>query len=306
MMDPTSADNAAPDEPDDSSKEKKRAQQQVPDEDHKHEDTITINSEDKNTALPARPVVHYRSTALEEMGMVTNRDVHAVPAVIAAAATAERIREEYKRKTKLQRSTNGDDDDMDLGVNVGEGGVSKAVRYDRRTKLNRDSAAASRLRKEAYIAALEQQLLLEHKKNTSLKGHLKDERTAHNKLKTQFTAATVNINEEEEQAVDTPIDPAIVQQIFFHQPNFPPADMDGLVSPSKLRVPSTEVEMNMDMGAAPISNLSNLHIAPEDIMQLDLPFAPIPSQFLDNTSPADPHLLIDEMLDHYNSPNHDL
>jgi len=311
MMDPTSADTSAPDEPDDNREKKHQLQGRAGSD--KHENEVDIDKKPIR-ASSSRPVVHYRSTALEEMGMVTNRDVHKVPAVMAAAETAERVREEYKKKLKNENENN-------IDIHIAGGKVSKAVRYDRRTKLNRDSAAASRVRKEAYIAALEQELMKEDTKKKELLATLRDERSAHNKLKKEHAAvsSTCSVKKEEDIVADSAIaepgnggtvgmdnaasiDPEIVDQIFFHQP----------ASHLEFPTPSTDVVMNMgmDMGMV-VGSASNLqrssappmHILPDDLLQLDLPFAPIPSRFLDDTSPQDPNALIDEMLEQY-PPNH--
>lgn len=138
-----------------------------------------------DTSTPSRAIVHYRSSALESvkhtMGILgdrSNSDVMKCPGVIAAAEVAERAREQFKL-SKLPSNSNRN---PILSSGVDGGGIDKAERYDRRTKLNRHSAAASRLRKEAYIQALEQQLLLHDDRNKQLESDLREERASRLKL----------------------------------------------------------------------------------------------------------------------------
>lgn len=239
-------------------------------------------------AIPSRSVVHYKSSALDEIGMLKNRPISEVmncPGVLAASEAAEKVRAEFKRKEKQKR------EEKELPVVEGE--IGKAERYDRRTKLNRQSAAASRIRKEAYIKALEQQLLLHDDKYKELERSLVEEQTAHSKLKqdVQTAASMVSVKEEQleiEAAPQAPIpvleapavnnfpDAAILEQIFTN-PNPP--------------VPSIESSLNL----APIGSPS--HELNADIFAgFNLPFEPIPQSYLENTSPFYPELNIDEML----------
>lgn len=103
--------------------------------------------------LKARPVI-YKSSALERtaptlVAAATPEVVSAAKSIQAANATAERIRVSYKSKK-----------DPDVGDAVdGDDDASNAKKYERRLKMNRQSAAASRVRREAYTKALEAELI---------------------------------------------------------------------------------------------------------------------------------------------------
>lgn len=101
-----------------------------------------------------RPV-RYRSsnleiTAPELVAQASAEAISATRAIQEANAEAERVRENY-RKRRLSEEGNeeieGDDEE------------SNARKYERRLKMNRNSAAASRVRREAYTKALEAQLV---------------------------------------------------------------------------------------------------------------------------------------------------
>lgn len=112
-------------------------------------------------SLPASPGsrrlkprhVIYKSSALERTapGLVaaaTADKVSAARSIQAAVATAEHVRLSYKAtKDAPPPDTVGDDD------------ASNAKKYERRLKMNRHSAAASRVRREAYTKALEAELV---------------------------------------------------------------------------------------------------------------------------------------------------
>lgn len=89
-----------------------------------------------------KPHVVYRSSALSEVdpALVGGRG----RSVREAGLMAERVREEFRR-------SKGEDEPVD------EDGLTNEQKYERRLILNRKSAAASRVRREAYIKALEQQ-----------------------------------------------------------------------------------------------------------------------------------------------------
>jgi len=144
-----------------------------------HVRTVTSNRTHENTFScmattstgDSRSVVHYKSSALDEIGMLKRpaSEVMNCPGVLAAHETAEKVREAFKLKEKEKREA---DMQMNMEANakipVAGGDIDKGARYDRRTKLNRQSAAASRIRKEAYIKALEQQLLIHDDKYKEL------------------------------------------------------------------------------------------------------------------------------------------
>lgn len=93
----------------------------------------------------SRPVV-YRSSALGAVDGILEKGGKG-RFVRRAGGIAERVREMYK----VSKGAEGAEDQ-------GEDGLSKGDKYDRRLVLNRRSAAASRVRREAYMKALEAQL----------------------------------------------------------------------------------------------------------------------------------------------------
>lgn len=103
--------------------------------------------------------VLYRSGALKEVApeLVAPADspeVQNCRAVLLAHAMAERVKTHFKKQILLPVS--------DKGVNKPRPSqAEQARRYDRRLPLNRNSAAATRIRREAYTKALEK-LLYEH------------------------------------------------------------------------------------------------------------------------------------------------
>lgn len=135
-------------------------------------------------------MVNYRSTALAEtapelVSSVDSKDTSRIPAILAANQQAERVREDFKRKGRARRNSAASNKN---GAPLDEE-ADKAGRYDRRLKMNRESAAASRVRREAYIKALEQQLLIEHEKYGSLRAEFDAERAAHSKLRSDVESA---------------------------------------------------------------------------------------------------------------------
>jgi hypothetical protein len=100
----------------------------------------------------ARPVI-YKSTALARTapGLAAGNDaVRASKRVRAASERADAVREAFKA-SRLE----------EVGIPAApteDGDEADAVRHKRRVALNRSSAASSRLRREAYVSALESEL----------------------------------------------------------------------------------------------------------------------------------------------------
>lgn len=140
----------------------------------------------------ARAPVVYHSSALAAtdpalVAKVDEREVAQSPSVRRAAATAEAVRETFKRKGR------GGPAGPTGGVaKPGSGEAAKADRYDRRLEMNRHSAAASRVRREAYIKALENELTLHDRDGDSLKAQLAKERAENEQLRSILTARSMN------------------------------------------------------------------------------------------------------------------
>lgn len=105
--------------------------------------------------LKPRPVI-YKSTnlALAAPDLVAStapQHVSAVRSIQNASETAERVRNSFRSRKQTGQQ---------LGeAIVGSDDESNAKKYERRLKMNRESAAASRVRREAYTKALEAELV---------------------------------------------------------------------------------------------------------------------------------------------------
>ncbi len=153
----------------------------------------TTEGDERKRTTHTHNMVNYRSTALAEtapdlVSSVDSKDVSRIPAILAANQAAERVREEFKKKTSRSRRSSAANKN---GAGPLDEEADKAGRYDRRLKMNRQSAAASRVRREAYIKALEQQLLLEHERFSTLRAEFDAERAAHSKLRSDVESARV-------------------------------------------------------------------------------------------------------------------
>jgi bZIP transcription factor len=107
------------------------------------------NASDKERCRAPRPVL-YKSSALAATAPSLAFKRYDSTHIAAAAAEADEVREKFKSE-QLEAA----------GVAEVEGESEEAAcakKYVRRLLLNRHSAAASRLRKEAYVSALEKQL----------------------------------------------------------------------------------------------------------------------------------------------------
>lgn len=133
-------------------------------------------------------MVQYQSSNLEltlpELAHgVDGKALEKVAGIRKAHELAESVREKFKKRTKKER------DEAKLNAVAVSEDADKAVRYDRRLQMNRQSAAASRVRREAYIKALEKVLVEEDAKHKQLEAELLAERTANKKLVGELTAA---------------------------------------------------------------------------------------------------------------------
>jgi hypothetical protein len=113
-----------------------------------------MSGDERSGRMPARPVI-YKSSALAAaapaLAGAGAAAAYESACIAAAAATAEAVRERFK-------AGQGGDGVPEV-PGGGAGAVeADAVRHKRRVALNRNSAASSRLRKEAYVGALEAQL----------------------------------------------------------------------------------------------------------------------------------------------------
>lgn len=109
----------------------------------------------QNRRHKPRPVI-YRSTNLalaapELLALTTPEAVSATQAIRNANRVAETVRDSY-RACKSDQQNLGD-------AIVGNDDECNAKKYERRLKMNRQSAAASRVRREAYTKALEAELV---------------------------------------------------------------------------------------------------------------------------------------------------
>lgn len=117
----------------------------------------------------ARGLVEYRSSALEatapELSSTDEaRRISQAPPIIACHRRAEEVREQFKRrKIHGGRRTDGPSENEES---------DKARRYDRRQEMNRNSAAASRVRREAYTKALERELFKQWQEGQKLQNKL--------------------------------------------------------------------------------------------------------------------------------------
>lgn len=101
-------------------------------------------------AIVKRAVVYKSSALARAAPHLSSASVSNCAAISAAHATAEGVREAFKAEqdaAAVPAAAAGDNDDR-----------ANAIRHKRRVALNRNSAASSRLRKEAYVSALEAQL----------------------------------------------------------------------------------------------------------------------------------------------------
>ena len=92
----------------------------------------------------------------EETTSRADDDISGLPSVIAAKEDAERVCLEFKEKERAKL----------FSKKTASGAEKEKIsKYEQRLKMNRASAAAARVRREAYVKSLEQQLLLEHEKS---------------------------------------------------------------------------------------------------------------------------------------------
>jgi hypothetical protein len=102
-----------------------------------------------STRLPPRRVI-YRNAALTSTAPDLGATVHDSELIREAQRIAEEVRDKFKAmKTSVE----------DMPTVTGEGESADAMRHKRRLQMNRRSAANSRLRRDAYVSALEKQLM---------------------------------------------------------------------------------------------------------------------------------------------------
>lgn len=169
-----------------------------------------------------RPVI-YKSTAL----LATDPKLAAsgAPEILSrcrsirnANARAEAVRLEFKEKKQI-----------DIGTPIdGNDNASKEKKYDRRLKMNRQSAAASRVRREAYTKALEAELVAMERQHVADLEHLALQRARYQHLEARLGIETISdtelseIGEEKEEALvaePSHVDPMpVVQAVQAVQP----------------------------------------------------------------------------------------
>ena len=114
----------------------------------------TISSRAPQRRLKPRSVIYkstnLNTTAPELVALASEDKVSAVQAIQKANAIAEKVRDDYRLQTTPQAVTT---------AILGTDDKSNAKKYERRLKMNRQSAAASRVRREAYTKALEAELV---------------------------------------------------------------------------------------------------------------------------------------------------
>lgn len=136
-----------------------------------------------------RPVIYKSSnlalTAPDLVAQTQPEAVSTVSAIQKANAVAESVRENYHRTvgpSVKAEAIEGSDDE------------SNAKKYARRLQMNRRSAAASRVRREAYTKALEAEVIkIENDYNIAMR-HLEEERAKNTRL-TQLIQASVRGDE---------------------------------------------------------------------------------------------------------------
>lgn len=117
------------------------------------------NNDPSPPRLRVNPVI-YKSSALAATAPNLANKTYDSACIAAAAATAEEVRKRFK-EGQVDAQGNA------IPVVSGDGEAADAQRHKRRVALNRNSAASSRVRKEAYVSALEAQLAnLERHYNT--------------------------------------------------------------------------------------------------------------------------------------------
>lgn len=136
-----------------------------------------------------RPVIYKSSnlalTAPDLVARTKPEAVSTVSAIQKANAVAESVRENYHRTagpSVKAETIEGSDDE------------SNAKKYARRLQMNRRSAAASRVRREAYTKALEAEIIkIENDYNIAME-HLQEERARNSRL-TRYIQASVRGDE---------------------------------------------------------------------------------------------------------------
>lgn len=143
--------------------------------------------------LQVRPVL-YKSSALEATapGLAFRR--HDSRRIAAAAAEADECREKFKAEQYAAAGIAEEDGDSEE--------TACAKKYMRRLLLNRHSASASRLRKEAYCASLEKELATLEKEHVLLLE--KCDRLEEVVRQCNLTMLSRNAMNRADKAVDTP------------------------------------------------------------------------------------------------------
>lgn len=170
--------------------------------------------------IPAKPVI-YKSTALAKTApqlaaSATAADILRVSAIAQAHEQAERVRESFKeRRTKKMDEVVPESGATGKEEETGE--KANAKKYERRLKMNRQSAAASRVRREAYIKALEAQLVRLEENQKILEEELHAERTENAQLKENMRAREVQTDEQDILTGQVPQDAAVGDALIHQQ-----------------------------------------------------------------------------------------
>lgn len=175
---------------------------------HQQQHQQHLQSRQRAQSAPrVRPVI-YKSTNLArtapELVASASPDVmSSVRAIQKANETAERVRDNFQteRDKQLGRDTGSNDPIL------GNDEDSNARKYKRRLKLNRQSAAASRVRREAYTKALESEIINMDSTYRKIAQQLEQEREENRRLRlyigTQPTAAPTEQHHQQDDGLNS-------------------------------------------------------------------------------------------------------
>lgn len=258
--------------------------------------------------------VIYKSSALHKtdptlVSLATPAALSASCGIKRAAATAERVRDEFK----LAKCG------PEIDVGEGDDEATNAKKYERRLLMNRHSAAASRVRREAYTKALEAQVVQQEASLVQVQKMLEMERETIQRMLADREIPPVEhsdvdsevaiVQEEQQEEGDTPdvedvttshmgdisqpIEDAFQQE--FDLRSFPPhvlrPDLTHPLPPLTVMESQTEENPHLQTARFPVSSLQNdndahlpIHFShptpkPEELLFPDEP-APLPVELV--------------------------
>lgn len=229
-----------------------------------------LASKSKPPSPPRRPKlkpVIYKSSALNRAApsLVAAADptlINKTVAIQQANAEAERIRDAFK----LEKCG------PEVDVGEGDDETTNAKKYERRLLMNRHSAAASRVRREAYTKALEAQLVQYEAMLTQVNALLEVEREKNKHLKEE----TGHDGSEDDD--DNDDDEGDDHHSELEDIGFDAASSAGLVlPPAPVQAPmESQTDDNNDTSAAPTEN--PMQLPPPSSSQASLAQIPPPQQ----------------------------